>query len=36
MQKTLDFKEQEQLFAIATQILEDYDIKEWSLGGGTA
>lgn len=36
MQQTLDFKEQEQLFAIATQILEDYEIKEWSFGGGTA
>jgi hypothetical protein len=36
MQQILDFKEQEQLFAIATQILEDYDIKEWSFGGGTA
>jgi hypothetical protein len=36
MRQTLDFKEQEQLFAIATQILEDYNIKEWSLGGGTA
>lgn len=36
MQQILDFKEQEQLFAIATQILEDYEIKEWSFGGGTA
>ena len=31
-----DFSKQQQLFEIAYQILEDYNIKEWSFGGGTA
>ena len=31
-----DFSIQKQLFEIAYQILEDYEIKEWSFGGGTA
>ena len=31
-----DFSIQKQLFEIAYQILEDYEIEEWSFGGGTA
>jgi hypothetical protein len=31
-----DFSTQKELFNIALQILEDYEIKTWSLGGGTA
>lgn len=31
-----DFSIQKQLFEIAYQILEDYDITKWSFGGGTA
>jgi hypothetical protein len=31
-----DFSDQKKLFQIAYEILEDYDIKEWSFGGGTA
>lgn len=33
---TYDFSIQKELFEIAYAILEDYDIKEWSFGGGTA
>ena len=31
-----DFSIQKQLFEIAYQILEDYEIEAWSFGGGTA
>lgn len=31
-----DFSVQKQLFEIVYQILEDYDISDWSFGGGTA
>jgi len=31
-----NFEEQSKLLEIAVQILEDYNIKEWSFGGGTA
>lgn len=31
-----DFSTQKDLFDIANQILTDYNIKEWSFGGGTA
>jgi len=31
-----DFSTQKELFNISCQILDDYQIKEWSLGGGTA
>ena len=31
-----DFSVQKQLFEIAYQILEDYNISNWSFGGGTA
>jgi len=31
-----DFTEQKKLFNIAKQILDDYDIQDWSFGGGTA
>jgi len=34
--ETHDFSIQKQLFEIAYQILEDYEIEEWSFGGGTA
>ncbi|MEA2050727.1 MAG: nucleotidyl transferase AbiEii/AbiGii toxin family protein [Campylobacterota bacterium] len=34
--KKFNFKEQSKLLNIAVQILEDYDIQEWSFGGGTA
>lgn len=33
---TYDFSKQEELFGIAKDILEDYNIQEWSFGGGTA
>ena len=33
---TYDFSTQKRLFEIAYAILEDYNIKEWSFGGGTA
>jgi len=29
-----NFSVQKQLFEIAYQILEDYEIKNWSFGGG--
>ena len=31
-----DFSIQAKIFSIAYEILEDYDIEEWSFGGGTA
>ena len=31
-----DFSTQKDLFDIANQILTDYNIQEWSFGGGTA
>lgn len=34
--KKFNFEEQSKLLNIAVQILEDYDIQEWSFGGGTA
>jgi len=33
---TYNFSTQKELFEIAYAILEDYNIKEWSFGGGTA
>ena len=33
---TYDFSTQKELFEIAYAILEDYNIEEWSFGGGTA
>jgi len=33
---TYDFSIQRELFEIAYAILEDYNIEEWSFGGGTA
>lgn len=33
---TYDFSTQKELFEIAYAILEDYNVKEWSFGGGTA
>jgi len=33
---TYDFSTQKELFEIACAILEDYNIEEWSFGGGTA
>ena len=33
---TYDFSTQKKLFEIAYAILEDYNIEEWSFGGGTA
>ena len=33
---TYDFSSQSELFHIALEILEDYDIHSWSFGGGTA
>ncbi|WP_457606269.1 nucleotidyl transferase AbiEii/AbiGii toxin family protein [Nitratifractor sp.] len=33
--RTYDFSSQSELFQIALEILEDYEINSWSLGGGT-
>jgi len=33
---TYNFSSQSELFQIALEILDDYDIKAWSFGGGTA
>ncbi len=33
---TYNFSSQSELFQIALEILDDYDIKSWSFGGGTA
>ena len=33
---TYNFSSQSKLFQIALEILDDYDIKSWSFGGGTA
>ncbi len=34
--ESYDFSIQKQLFEIAYQILEDYEVTDWSFGGGTA
>ena len=36
MYSSFDFSDQAELFESALEILEDYDIATWSLGGGTA
>ncbi|AKF25169.1 hypothetical protein YH65_07015 [Sulfurovum lithotrophicum] len=33
---TYNFSSQSELFQIALEILDDYDIRSWSFGGGTA